>query len=275
MNGRIPTRTAKLLVAFLATAAVLAIGAGAASAEVLYNNIPSPLPGNFGSYGNEAYSMSEFGGQVELAGTARKNPTVTVVMSSWACQRGNWVAEDCESGLPKMKHFFKVPVTFKVYEVGAEDSVGALITERTKTFKMQYRPSGSSECTGGRWFEAATSTCYHGKAFPISLKLKTKNLPGKAIITVSYDTSHHGPHPIGETACNSTSAGCPYDSLNVAVSEPSEGTLSLGADPTENLYVNSTYNEMYCGSSATLGIFGPTGTCFEGEQPVIEVSAGQ
>jgi hypothetical protein len=58
----------------LAMTAVLAATAGVASAEqeVIYNNIPGTMPGNFASYGNEAYSMSEFGGLVEFAGTARK-----------------------------------------------------------------------------------------------------------------------------------------------------------------------------------------------------------
>jgi hypothetical protein len=273
MSGRIPARCARLIVVVLATAAAFALAAGAASAEVIYNNIPSPLPGNFVSYGNEAYSMSELGGQVEFAGTARKNPTVTVGMSSWACERGNWVDQNCESGLAKVQAFFKEPVTFKIYEVGPENSVGALITQRTKTFKMPYRPSGSPKCPGGTWFDAANSTCYHGKAFTISLKLKTKELPAKAIVSVSYNTSHYGPHPFGDKGCEKTTQGCPYDSLNIAISEPSEGTLSLGADPTENLYVNSNYNEMYCGSSATLNVFGPTGTCYAGDQPVIEVKA--
>ncbi len=275
MIGRIPTGGARLVAAVLLALAAMAATAATAGAEVIYDNIPSPLPGNFASYGNEAYSVAEFGGEVGLAGSARKNPTVTVVMSSWACQRGSWVAENCESGLPKMKRFFKVPVTIKAYAVGPGNTVGALLAQRTKTFKMQYRPSGDPvHCTGGTWYDAADSTCYHGFAFPISLKLKMSTLPSNAIISVSYNTSHHGPAPIGTSACNATSAGCPYDSLNIAFSEAPEGTLSLGSNPTEELFVNSTYNAMYCGSEATLGTFAPTGSCYEGQQPVIEVSAG-
>jgi hypothetical protein len=94
MTGRIPARAAKLVAALLATTAVLAVIAGAASAAgtVIYNNIASPLPGNLPSVGFEATSASEFGGQVELAGASATKTTVTVGMSSWACESGG--AED-------------------------------------------------------------------------------------------------------------------------------------------------------------------------------------
>jgi hypothetical protein len=276
MTGGITVRAAKLAVAVVIAAGALAMAAGAASAgEIIYDNIPSPLPGNFASVGNEAYSMSEFGGEVEFAGSARNNLNVKTVMSSWACQRGNWVAETCESGLPKMKSYFRIPVTFRLYEVDPGNTLGALLWQRTKPFKMEYRPSGSSKCAGGRWYDEATATCYHGKAFVISLTgMKVRHLPSKAIISVSYNTTDHGPSPIGEAACSKTSAGCPYDSLNVALAEPGEHTLSLGADPTEELFVNSTYSEMFC-DGGTEGTFGPSNcpAFWEGQQPMFEVSA--
>lgn len=276
MTARTPRASARLAVTILLAVGVVAVGAGAANAgEVIYNNIPRPLPGNFASYGNEAYSMSEFGGQVEFAGTARSNLTVTVVMSSWACQRGNWLQENCESGLRRMKKTFSVPVTFRVYEVGPGNTVGAKLWERTKSFKMEYRPSGNSKCTEGRWYDQETATCYHGKAFAITMTgMRVRNLPARATVSVSYNTSHHGPHPIGETACNKTTQGCPYDSLNVAVNEPGENTLSLGDDPTEDLYVNSTYSEMFCDGGSE-GAFGPA-SCpafWQGGQPLFEIRA--
>ncbi len=58
--------------------------------QVIYNSIPSPLPGNVASYGMEAYSMSQFGAQVTFAPeSGQKNPYVTVLMSSWACEEGS------------------------------------------------------------------------------------------------------------------------------------------------------------------------------------------
>jgi hypothetical protein len=80
-------------------------------------------------------------------------------------------------------------------------------------------------------------------------------------------------------------AGCFYDSLNVAITEPVENTLTVGSDPTRELFLNSTYAAMYCGSSTPVGTFGPTapieGTCASstpyeteaGIQPAITVSA--
>ncbi len=275
MNGT-TVRTVKLVAAALAAVGALCVGAGAARAgEVIYDNIPSSLPGNFASYGNEAYSMSQFGGEVEFRGASRDNLTVRVVMSSWACQRGNVSEATCESGLRKMKNYFSVPVTFAIYSVGPENGVGAKLWERTKSFKMEYRPSVSSRCTEGRWYDEAQNACFHGKAFVIKLTgMKVRDLPSKAIVAVSYNTTAHGPHPIGEASCDKTSAGCPYDSLNVAVSEPSEHTLSIGADPTEDVFVDSTYAEMFCDGGVE-GSFGPA-SCpafWEGAQPMFEVTA--
>lgn len=275
MTARLRGAIARLAAAVLVAGGASAmLAAGASAGEPIYDNIPSPLPGNFASYGNEAYSMSQFGGEVEFAGTQRSNLNVKLVMSSWACQRGSVSAETCESGLPKMKNYFPVPVTFAMYAVGPENTVGAKVWERTKSFKMLYRPSVSPKCTGGRWYDEETATCYHGKAFVITLTgMKVKHVPNKAIVSVSYNTTTHGPNPIGEMPCHKTSQGCPYDSLNIAVSEPAEHTLSLGSQPTEDVFVDSTYPEMFC-EGGTEGTFG-LASCpafWEGAQPMFEIS---
>ena len=102
--GSSKVRSARLAVALVAAAALSAAAAGGAQAsEVVYNNIPSPLPGNFASFGNEAYSLSEFGGMVEFTGTAHKKQTVTVAMSSWACQYGGVYQDTCETPKPTKK----------------------------------------------------------------------------------------------------------------------------------------------------------------------------
>ena len=67
-------RTSRLLLAAIVSVSVFAIAASAASASVVYDNIPSPLPGNLASFGNEAYSMAEFGGMVEFASPAPEAP---------------------------------------------------------------------------------------------------------------------------------------------------------------------------------------------------------
>jgi hypothetical protein len=253
MTGRIPKRAAKLAAALFAASALIAIAAGSASAEVIYDNVPSPLPGNFASLGFAATSTTQFGGEIEVAGTARKNPMVTVVMSSWACQSGSWQA-NCSSPTSKT---FKEPVTVKIYEVGELQNP---IATKTKHFKMPYRPSADpTHCSEypGTWYDEASKECYNGKAFPISFKLKLQRVPKKAIVTFSYPT---------------TSA--PAQSLNVSVSEPSEHTLSLGADPTQELFLDSSWSEMYCEGATDVGTFGGSeGNCWDGYQPVIALSA--
>ena len=269
---------------------MLALTAGAASAaEVVYNNIPSPLPGNFASFGNEAYSMQEFGGLVETTAVGHKRQVVSVTMSAWACQVGNWSEDTCETPEPAKK--FKFPVTLNIYEVGAGNSVGPKLGTVTGKFKMPYRPtSNDGICVPkgfehGTWYDAAENSCNHGLAFTITFRPVKAEVRKREIITVSYNTSHYGPAPIGASACSSTKAGCYYDSLNVAITEPKEKTLSLGADPTNSLYLNSTYAAMYCGGSTPVGTFGPTapveGSCASGSpyeteagiQPAISVTA--
>jgi hypothetical protein len=254
MIGRIPARVAKMAVALLAVGALTALTAGASSAEVIYNNIPSPLPGNFASIGFDATSTTQFGGEIEVAGTARKNPTVTVVMSSWACQSGTW-EDGCSSPTKKT---FKEPVTIKIYEVG---ELNVPIATKTKSFKMPYRPSAEPvHCTGpdaGTWYDAESGECFNGKAFTIKFKVKLQRVPKKAIVTVSYPTT-----------------STPAQSLNVAVSEPSENTLSLGADPTQELFLDSSLSDMYCEGATDVGTFGGSeGNCWEGYQPVVALSA--
>jgi hypothetical protein len=256
--GARPRRAVSAAVALVAVLAFAAIGAGTAGAETVYNNVPSKLPGNFASIGLEATSSSEFGGEIELAGKARSKPTLTVVMSSWACEAGGVYEGTCKTS-PK-SHGFKIPVTIRVYNVGELEE--GPIAVKTKSIKMAYRPSSDPEkCDPTTWYSAADEACYHGYAFPISIKLgKLKKMPRRSVITVSY------PHTSG-----------PAQSLNVSVSEPSEGTLSLGAQPVEEWFVNSTWSGMYCtGTPGTLG--GEGGTCSteaEGTnyQPVYAVSA--
>lgn len=243
-----------MAVALLAAGALAAFAAAAASAEVVYNNVPSPLPGNFASIGFAATSSTQFGGEIEVAGTARKNPTVTVVMSSWACQSGSWESA-CSSPTKKT---FKEPITLRIYEAG---ELNTPIATKTKSFKMPYRPSAEPvHCSGeyaGTWYDAESGECFNGKAFPITFKVKLQRVPKKAIVTVSYPTT-----------------STPAQSLNVAVSEPSEHTLSLGSDPTQELFLDSSWNEMYCSGATDVGTFGGSeGNCWEGYQPVLAVSA--
>jgi hypothetical protein len=245
MIGKIPARAARMVAAALAVGAVCALTAGAASAaEVVYNYLPTPTPGNVVSEAFEATQTGEFGGQVELAGTARKNPKVTVLMSSWGCETGEWYSFDCKTNAGAK---FSVPITIHIYEVGPGNAQGAQLASGSKVFKLPYRPSANpTKCTGantGAWYKGGQ--CFNGKAAKITLPLQAASLPSKVIITVSFNTSNYGTTP---TKCNEVpNANCPEDSLNVGVNDgfPEDGeagrTPSVGALPLpEEAYTNGS-----------------------------------
>jgi hypothetical protein len=258
MTGRIPGRAAKLAAALLAAIAAGAFAAGSAGATTIYDNQPAPLPKNLVSLGFEATSTSEFGGQVEFAGTARTSPTVTVTMSSWACQ--NLQSGAACATTPHAS--FSWPITLNVYEVGAESGVGALVVSKTESVNVPYRPSASKHCTpNSEGVVGFGKECFHGLAFKVPFSLEGTVLPAKAIISVAYNTSDHGYAPthapdVGE------------DSLNVGLS----GMPSVGVDPLpEDAYVNSSWSAMY-GGMGTVGTFSIAGEWAE-YQPVFKIKA--
>jgi hypothetical protein len=192
MTGRIPARAAKLAAATLATGAILSAGAGAAGATTVYNNIPNPLRGNMASEAFEATQTSEFGGQVELAGVARKSPTVTVTLSSWACQNLQGGAA-CHTTPGST---FEWPITLNLYAVGAENAPAEKLATLTQTFAIPFRPSASKKCTPNA--EGAVGwgpNCFHGKTHNIKSHLPGVSLPTKVIISVAYNTSDYGYAP--------------------------------------------------------------------------------
>jgi hypothetical protein len=268
---KIKTRAQKLSVrvgtgmAALLTGVVFALAPAGAAPTVIYNNIPSPQPGNMPSQAFEAQSASEFGGQVSFAGAARLNPKVTVLMSSWGCQAGHWFSGDC-STTPGAT--FSEPVTLNVYNVGAGNTVGTKIGTVTQTFQIPYRPSASPTCGDGRWSDG--TDCFNGYATPISFNVSGLTLPNNAIISVAYNTTHFGYAPIGEgAACYTSAGGCGYDSLNVALTyPPTVGTVPNPSDA----YLNSSWSGAYCdnGVSGT-GSFRLDSGCWTGYQPAFKV----
>jgi hypothetical protein len=233
--------------ALLAITAVAAMTAAAAGASTIYNNTPKPKPKNLVSLGFEATQTSEFGGAVSFAGTARTNPTITVTMSSWACQNLlGGVNCATSSGAT-----FAWPITLNVYEIGPGNTQGALIATETQTVNVPYRPSANNKhCTPNA--EGAVGyggSCFHGLAFKVPFVLTGAVLPNEAIVSVAYNTTDYGAAPthakdIGE------------DSLNLGLTEPPE-TPSVGSDPLpENAFKNSVIEGGW-----------------EGFQPVYKVSA--
>jgi hypothetical protein len=210
--------------------------ASAASAATVYDNVPSPLPGNLPSLGYEANSTSEFGGLVGLAGTERYNPDVTVTMSSWACQTGSGTSCTTTPGAT-----FSHPITLNLYHVLPSGEPGGLIGTRTQTFNIPFRPSADPNCpTPSQWStnpgSESASNCFNGLATNITFSAPGLSLPDQVIVALAYNTTHYGYHPIGGT-------GGPYDSLNVGLrAPPSVGTLPRPDDA----YLNSSWSGAYC-----------------------------
>jgi hypothetical protein len=284
MTGRIPASLARIAATIFAAAAVLGVTAGAASAEpeLIYSNFPTPTPPNVVSQPFEASGSGQFGGTVEFAGLARKGPSVFVEMSSWACQSGSWTGSpEC---ITTMGAKFEWPVTLNINQVGPGNTVGPLIGSITKTFKMPYRPSQNNKrCTGthaGAYYVGTVGECFHGKLFKIFFTLSKVTLPAKAILSVAYNTSDFGTEPQRpkSPACE---PNCPYDSLNVGLTEPPNELAptpvapSVGTDPQPaDAYHNSAWSGNYCdGGAGGTGTFRLDAGCWTGYQPLFAVKA--
>lgn len=252
-------------------AVLLTAGAGPASASPVpvYDDIPAGQVGNVPSYGYEADQVSEFGGQIQLGGTQRTGLQLTVLMSSWGCESGTWNGGDCATSPGAT---FSEPITMNVYRVNPDDSVGSLVTTMTKTFDIPYRPSASTACGDGRWSDG--TACYNGLATPITFDATAGGVtwPDKVIVSLAYNTTHHGATPYGEgTACSTSDGGCGYDSLNVGLVGDAP---TVGSQPTPgDAYQSSTWAAAYCDNGADgTGTFRQDVGCWTGFQPAFEVT---
>lgn len=225
-----------LAVLVAATALLLAQVANAPAARaadaVVYDAVPSPLPGNVASLGYAATRTSEFGDLVTLdPGTSRTVDRVEVGFSSWACESGAWQTHDCTTSEGAT---FTHPVTVTLYEVGAAGAVGAPIATVTQTITAPYRPSVDPvNCTDGRWWDGAA--CNNGKLFTASFDFSATSpvVPDQVIVGIAYDTSTAGASPLATVG--------PYDALNVAVT----GDASAGSDDADVVYLDSSNPASY------------------------------
>ncbi|MBA3687738.1 MAG: hypothetical protein H0W81_02705 [Chloroflexi bacterium] len=140
---------------------------------------------------------------------------MSVLLSSWGCESGNWYSGNC---VTTPGATFNVPLTFTIYAESSPGIAGAVLAQQTQTFNILYRPSASTLCTSGKWYNSKDKTCYNG--FPQTIKMTFSGvgvtLPSQVIWSVAYNTTHAGFIPIGESAtCYASAGGCGYDSLNV------------------------------------------------------------
>jgi hypothetical protein len=263
MIARLLVRAARAGMMLLGASAVMFAVASSASAMPVYNNIPTKLPRGLNSIGFEATSTSQFGGLIELSKTrrGRANPVVTFVLDDWACQSGGGAT--CTS---KKRASYPWPVTVNLYEVGAEDTVGSLIASQTQTITVPYQPSTGPECTGeatGAWYNKTAGECQFGYAFKAKIAFPSVTLPSQLIVGIAYNTEDHGAEPTGTPG--------PEDSLNLALMETAPKT---GSDPLpEDVFVNSSWSEMYCEGATDVGTFGSSGACWAPYQVALGVNA--
>jgi hypothetical protein len=248
----------------------------------IYDSTVQPNPGNLASESYEATATAEFGNQISFAGTARVLDTVVVQMSSWGCQSGNWSTYNTAPCVTSPGSTFTEPITLNVYNVGppsayGPSTAGSLITSVTQTFSIPYRPSADTNYTtdcaatatadnvpvsdfAGTWYDAALNSCFNGYLTPITFTLGHVVIPNDIVYGIAYNTSDFGYAPQGDnTACHSSSGGCGYDSLNVAVSQqptaPSVGSNDYPGTVYQNID-NAGYQSNYCdGGAAGINVF--------------------
>jgi hypothetical protein len=83
----------RLIVAVLAATALVvvtgsALAAASQSAVIFDSTVKTGPKSNVPSYGPEAYSTAQVGGEATLAGSKRKLTSAIVTLSSWACVQG-------------------------------------------------------------------------------------------------------------------------------------------------------------------------------------------
>ncbi len=263
------------IVLVLATVALMTMSGSSAFADgggrTIYDSLK--IAPNIPSVGPEAYAFKELGDEVTFAGSARTLDRVTVTLSSWGCQSGHWYSGDCATAPGAT---FNIAITFNIYNAG-DPLPGAQIATRTQTFAVPYRPSADPSCTGGRWKDATSGICYNGLANNITFDFSSLNvvLPNAAVYGIVYNTTSYGPNPIGPSStCFTSSGGCPYDSLNIALAP----VVTVGSKQfPDTLYQNTIYPTNYCDSGlAGVGTFrldSPTSACWTGYIPAAKFTA--
>lgn len=193
-----------------------------ANGTVIYNSIPQPFVSSLPSQGYAATSTSALGDKISFAGSNRKLVNAQVVLNSWACEQGTWQDGNCTT-TPGAT--FTHPITLNVYKVATDGSVGDLLTSKTQTFAIPYRPSVNPSCPVNTDVHKVTAwkdingKCNNGYNHVVTFDMTGVTVPDSVIYSVAYNTSHHGASPLGVTG--------PYDALNFSFnnidSAPSTG----------------------------------------------------
>ena len=218
---------------------LLLAGSSNATAQVIYNSIPNPLPPNVPSLGYQANQTAEFGDLISFSGATRTLTTVTVVMSDWAR----------ESDFHSPGTGFNFPLTLNLYNVdnsGPNPAPGTLITSKTQTFFIPFRPEDDPTCPNSGTYRASDGNCYSGLAFEVTFDFGGTVVPGQIIYGLAYNTTTWGYHPLGVPG--------PWESLNFGLATVPP---SVGANPfPDTAYWNTeTPGDYSDGGAGGVGTF--------------------
>jgi hypothetical protein len=244
MSGKIPTGQVRLVVAVIAVVAVaMAMSAAAASAlpaKVVYSNL-NTVPLEVNAHPNEdTYSAAPFyfpfGGLVEFSHRPGTIKSLTAQVDSFTCEHGSYNYENCYTGHPNKK--FSYELKAEIYEVGAEDKRGSLITSSSERFKLPYRPTTNVECPvtpEGKGFGANCDVGGYLATITFKRFAPAVVLPEKAIILIT-DTADDSASDVVNVGMQTS-----YKEWDEAlgpgeegfISEPplDEGVPSVGTDP--------------------------------------------
>jgi hypothetical protein len=248
-----------------------------ASAVILrptvFNSLPKGvLPPDVAGWGFEEMQTSTFGDAIRFApGTTNRLRTVTVVVSSRACQSGTWEA-DCESAPDST---FTMPLYLSIYKTNTADPTlpGEFLATATKVASIHYRPSAdpiNCPATPQQW-QGSDGQCHDGFAQKVTFSFASIKvlLPPEVVYGISFNTSDFGPSPRGHgTACYGTTQGCPYDSLYVGAGST---TPRKGVDLYPNgVFLNSADPTSYCpGDTGPTDTFRLDNGCRAGANPMV------
>ncbi len=183
---------------------------GGGFSSVIFDNTPATVTSALASYGAQAYSFNEWGGGVTFAPGGRKLATATVILKSYTCQLGAWNGNPTLCSTPTPGSTYNTNVTFNVYDVNLDGTVGGVIATKTQSVAVPFRPSADPiACPSNTSAFWDGTGCRSGLSFPVTFVFTGQTLPDTAAFGITYNTDQSGYSPIGGSTA-------PTDSLNIA-----------------------------------------------------------
>lgn len=217
---------------------------GTDAATTIFNSMEPGATNSFSSLAYQANGIVESGDYIKTSKLGVLY-SVDVGMSSWACESGGWSTGDCVTSDGAT---FDHPITLNIYEVdnsGSTPELGSLITSKTQTFSIPYRPSADDElCDGDRFYDERVEACFNGLNTEITFDFSDDSiiLPEEFIYGIEYNTQTYGDNPVGVSG--------PYNSLNFALIDRTDYPVSVGEDVQDGDFLLD-----WPGASAPLALY--------------------